>query len=612
MKGWLFLWLLQMNAGACPVADGSAAAPFYVDSSSAVLPATGSSCAPYFSLETALTAGQSLATVTISLRNPDSWPLWTVANTVTLQGNSNEVDLTGPITVSGSLEIEGAILVSTLLADAVFKVTGALTLTSCVLSHFPSLPILVEGQVFLLSCTLSHNAKGVAATLVLSGTFTASDSHFLYNAGTAGAVFFIYPASGVGSIQYTISNCDFQGNGAKAASSVLLLNDLGVISTLPQSLSFTGCRFKGHPSSTFQITSHVFTLEVQESVFEEENQILIGSLTQTSVTIAHISVLKCIGPLFVLTMSGQFLLANSTFSTINPGPVVFVTGRSPAISLVRLSSVEVRDIKNLGNTVYGNLVNSRAATVWMTDVYMRNFEGIISGIFSLAQTVLFSHNATFVNGTAPQYGIGQLTACTTVMNSTLFELVYSRGSMFIITASSTVFNQLIYRNIQGFWDPNLSAFTTNLLLIAPQTVAVIDGMVADLVRVGSPILYIYAGKCTIFNSRFSGPLGMGLFTVFGGSAVMRSSVYAFTEGRSIAKLLLGGYLEFDVLLLENLALSAPMVTISSQSTAYIRSLVLTNVTTEAVSKGQDYQLVIDSAFIVRSRVAALVHFSIGV
>ena len=612
MKGWVFLWLLQMKARACPLADGSASAPFFVDSSSAVLPATGSSCAPYPSLETALTAGQSLARVAISLQSPGSWPLWTVANTVALQGNSNEVDLTGPITITGSLEIDRAILVSSLLADAVLKVTGTLFLVSCVLSHFPSLPILVEGQVTLANSTLSHNAKGVAASLLLSGTLTAVDSHFWYNAGTAGAVFFIYPAGGTGSIQYTLSNCEFQGNGAKAASSVLLLNDLGVATALPQRISFSGCRFKGHPSATFQMTSHISTLEVQDSVFEGEHQILTGRLSMTTVTIAHISVLKCAGPLFALTMSGQFLLSNSSFDSINPGPVVFVTGSSPAVSLVRLASVDVRDIQNLGNTVYGNLVNSRSATIWMTDVHMRNFEGIISGIFSLAQTVLYSLNATFVNGTAPQYGIGQLTACTTVMNSTLFELIYSKGSMFIITASSTAFNQLTYRNIQGFWDPNLNAYTTNFLLFAPQTVAVIDGLVADLVRVGSPILYVYAGKCTISNSRFSGPLGMGLFTVFGGSAVLRSSVYAFTEGRSIAKMLLGGYLEVDVLVLENLALSAPMVTISSQSTAYIRSLVLTNVTAGALSKGQDYKLVIDSAFITRSNVAALVHFSIGV
>lgn len=613
MMAWLLLWLLQMTIRGCLWSDGSPSAPFFVDPSSIITSATGSSCAPYFSLETALIAGQALASVTISLGGPSSLPAWTLANSVVFLGNSNEIDVTGTVAVTGTVEFVTATLVSSLLVDAVFRVTGSLSLSSCVLSHFSSLPILVEGQVVLTSSTLSHNSKGVVASLVLKGTLTATDSHFLYNANTAGAVFFIYPSGGSGLVQYTISNCKFQGNGSKAASSVLLLNDLGVISSAAlQRIAFTGCRFEGHPAATFQIISRTFSLEVQDSSFEGENRILSGSLSMVNVTIARVTVVNCAGPLFSLSMSGLFLLSNSTFTSINPGPVVYVTGRGSSVSLVRLASLQVRNIQNLGNTVYGNLINSLSVTLWITDVYMSNFEGLISGIFALAQTVLYSSNTTFVNGTAPQYGIGQLTACTTVMNSTVFELVNSRGAMFIITASNTAFYQITYRNIQGFWDPTIMAYTTNCLLFAPQTVAIIDGLVAELVRIGSPILYVYGSKCTISNSKFTGPLGMGLFTVFGGSAVMRTSVYAFTEGRSIAKLLLGGYLEFDVLSLENLALSGPLITISSQSTAYIRSLLLRNVTTMAFSKGQDYKLVIDSAHITRSNVAALVHFSIGV
>jgi hypothetical protein len=311
-------------------------------------------------------------------------------------------------------------------------------------------------------------------------------------------------------------------------------------------------------------------------------------------------------------MSGQFLLTDSSFADISPGPVVYVTGRSPSVSLVRLASLEVRDVLNTGLTVYGGLVNSLSVTLWITDLYMCNFQGLTAGIFALSQTVLYSRNATFVNGTAPQYGIGQLTACTTVMNSTVFELVYGVGPMFFITASNTVFSQLTFRNIRGFWEPTIMAYTTNLLLFGPQTVSIIDGMVVELARIGSPILYVYFGKCTISNSKLTGPLGMGLFTVLGGSAVVRTSAFAFTEARSIAKLLLGGYLEFDELLLENLALSGALITISSQSTVYVRSLLLRNVTTVAFSKGQDYKLIIDHAHISRSNVAALVHFSIGV
>lgn len=130
---------------------------------------------------------------------------------------------------------------------------------------------------------------------VLGGLLTVSNSQFLNNAGTAGAVFLIYPTSGSEETRYLISDCLFEGNG-----SVLLLNDRGVTSFSIQSISFFKCKFTGHLASTFQVTSKLFNLDVSESSFDKETKSVKATLFGTNVTLSKVVVTRSTGPLFVL------------------------------------------------------------------------------------------------------------------------------------------------------------------------------------------------------------------------------------------------------------------------------------------------------------------------
>jgi len=132
------------------------------------------------------------------------------------------------------------------------------------------------------------------------------------------------------------------------------------------------------------------------------------------------------------------------------------------------------------------------------------------------------------------------------------------------------------------------------------------------VHPGSTLIYVYGSQCSLSNSRLTGPLGIGLFTIISSNVTVKTTALDFTAGKSIIKLLLGGYIEFDLLQLQDLTLSASILAISSHSSVSIRSLILINVTTVALSKGESFQMLVNDAHIVRSSVSSLVHFSTAV
>jgi len=490
---------------------------------------------------------------------------------------------------------------------------GVLNLSYCDISGFPGNLVLVRGKVVVSNCVFRNNVKGVFTNLQLGGTVTIANSQFYTNAAASGAVFFIYPTKGSAATTISVTNCAFEGNGLKGGSSVLSLNDMGAGQSIEsQTVLFSKCSFKGNLAAPFQAANQAFNITIDSGTFENEPQIVTGSLAMGNFTLSNCAISNSVGPLVALTMSGQLRINGTNFTNINPGPVVYVTGQSPATSLVYLNQVIVNFITNPGVTVLGNLINSMSTTMWLTDIRLSHFTAQIHALVFIAQSIFYSQGLSFYNGSASVGIIGYLVSSTVVMNDTLFDSVNSRGSMSSFTASNVEINRMTFRNIIGFWDVNLLVYTTNYIIINPGAVVTITGLIGEFAVPGSTTIYVNGGKCTLLNSHFAGPLGMGLITVLGGTAIVRTSTFRFTMGRAYVKLLLGGYFDIDILELQDLALTSPIITISSFSTAYIKHLVLTNVTSIALGKGQDYTIIVDRAQILRSSISSLAYFSISV
>jgi len=612
MKGWAFAWLLWRAAWACSLSDGSALAPFFVNET-ASLPPTGDSCAPFPSLQAALSASSSLSAVTISLQSSATFPFWTVSNSLTLLGNFFSLAFEEFVQVEGDLTIREATLTSTFTTEYILSSAGPLNLHHCTVQGFVSPPIVVITQVTVTHSVFVNNTRGVFYSLRIGGSLNLTDSQFLGNAVHSGAVFFVYPSSNPGSTYIRVSDCEFAGNGNIGASSVLALNDKTVSTNrnTVQWISFSRCWFRDSKAATFQLTSMFFDLTVQDCRFEREAQLLTGQ-SNRNVTIARVSAMNCAGPLVVLALSGNLSIQSSNFTDTNPGPVVYVTGSQPSASLVYLSELNITNIANPGSTVYGILLNAMSATVWMSDIRLSHFQSAANGLLYLSQTVLYSQGLYCLNGTSSEKVIGQFTASTVVMNATVFDALRSRGSMAICTTSSLTLRQVTFRRIEGFWNENVQVYTTSFLLLMPGSNTYIEALTAELVHPGSTLLYVFEGQCSLSDSRITGPLGMGLFTIMSGNVTVKTTALHFTEGRTLAKLLLGGQIHFDLLQLQDLQFSAPILTLSSQSAAYIDRLVLTNMSAMALSKGENYKVVVGGALIERSSVSSLAHFSIAV
>ena len=85
---------------------------------------------------------------------------------------------------------------------------------------------------------------------------------------------------------------------------------------------------------------------------------------------------------------------------------------------------------------------------------------------------------------------------------------------------------------------------------------------------------------------------------------------AFTSARSVFQMLLEAHIEIDLLKLDNLVLSGPIITSSTHSSLHAQDLRLTNVSGVALSKGREYEVRVDRAVVVGCRIGSLVHFSI--
>lgn len=190
MKSLLFLVVLS---AACLVPTGSPEFPYWIDTASTV-PATGSLCAPFPSLSSALSTLTSQPTVSCGLLSDVSVPLWTVNNEVTFEAWTHQVTVTGQISVSGTLALRNATIVTSITANSVFHVTGTLIFSQCSITGFTSPVVYTEGKVTVTHSVFQNNLKGVFTSLNLGAQIDLSDSEIVENCAAEGSIFFLYPS----------------------------------------------------------------------------------------------------------------------------------------------------------------------------------------------------------------------------------------------------------------------------------------------------------------------------------------------------------------------------------------------------------------------------------
>lgn len=609
----LLLLLLKASAGSCPTPDGSPTAPFYVDQASTEALASGSSCAPFTSLESALVAASSLTEVTISLQSQTSLLSRSLEDEVVLLGNLNQLDLTGTILVLGSLKIIQAKLTSSVSVDFILEVTGTLFLDTCNVTSFSSLPVHVRGKVDISNSLFSDNARGVFASFMLGGNLTVTGSQFFRNARNSGAVFFLSPASGQDATNYLISNCEFKGNGAKGRNSVLVLNEYSVLPSVEkQTITFLRSNFSGHPAPTFQLINRLFSLIIREGKFENETQLVTGTLIETNVTVAGISVSNSKGPLFVLQFPGIFNLTSSNFTNIGNGPLVHATGKGMSSSLIFLSRVRVAYISNSDKDVRSILILARYATVRLEYVHLENFTSTNVGVFDLFQSVLISQNFSSKNGTANQSVVGTSLFSSFNMWDTSIEALGTGGAMWVIFQSTANITRIKYRNIAGPYVAIIKSFITNLFTIRSRSEAVITGLDIQTVVTGTSLIYVYNSSLSFSSSVIAGPGGVPTLACNGGIFIIRDVVINITTSQSIIRNLAGGLIDIDRMILRDMTLTSAICTLSSDSIVRIQTLVISNTTCVAVTSGQHFNVEIDEALIENSNIGTLVDSGIVV
>ena len=487
-------------------------------------------------------------------------------------------------------------------------------MVNCEISDFLPVPVLVKGRVFISESHFKGNTKGVLFTPFLGGTVSVTQSEFRDNAGDSGAVFYISPQGGLTTTKYEITNCLFEGNGAKAPGSVLTLSGLEITeSTEPQIVSFSECIFRGNSRTTFQISNKKFNFIAEKCQFFNETQLIAGTLIGVSTIFTQISVSNSTGPLFFLYLSGHLSISNSSFVNIGTGPLITATGRAISFSFLSLSHVYLANISNHDPVTYGNLVSAQQVTINLTSVHIENFATSTRyGLFSLVGTVLYSFNLTAIRGTASVGVVGIITLSTIRLSETRFESLNSRGSMWTLVKTTGKIRGIQYRAILGSYNAVLKVYTTNFLTANQKSNISVERLVGELVNEGTPLIYVINATLTLTDSVLSGPIGAGVLTSQGGTAILRRVTFNITSARNLLVGLLGAYIDIDALTLSNCRLSSSLFGLSSDTEVRIETLTLRNVTSIALSKGQHFKLTIGEAIIDQGNIGSLVDFGIAV
>ena len=375
-------------------------------------------------------------------------------------------------------------------------------------------------------------------------------------------------------------------------------------------MSFSECEFSGHPTATFQLQISQFLFALDSSKFDGETQIAAGTLVNTNVTISSVSVTNCVGPPLSFQMSGVLHVAASNFTSVAVGPLLVVRGRSVTTSLVRVQQVRLLDILNMGTKVYGVMINAMNVALWVEQVELRNFTTVAYGVHYLVGVSFFSNQLSAYNGDAVQNIIGVMLASSFMINSTYFENVNSAGTMWMISSCTGSLNGIVFHKIQGVYHPLFGLYNINFFM-ATGTSMTVDGLQADLMNAGVTLLYNFYSVLNLYNSQFTGKLGLKLMTIHGGTSVIRNTTSSLSGGQSLIVLLLGSTLDLDRLVLRDLYVQNAFM-LSSGSSAYIQEILLSNVTCNSLFKGKQFHLVADQVAISKCAVSYLLDFSIGI
>lgn len=602
------LVLIWAMANACPLSDGSPVAPFYVNCTTSTNLFTGSSCAPFPSLDNALSVAAG-SKATISLLSSAWLSACNVTNTITLIANSNALELVGTVWVPGELKITQAKLVSSARSSFLLDITGTLILENCTVTGFQAFPIHVQGQVHVSNSLFTGNTRGVFASLVLGGNLTVIQSEFIRNAELSGAVFYIYPVKGLKATLFFIANCVFEGNGAKEGSSVLALNDYGAPTSLQkQTINFFTCRFQGHPVSTFQIISRLFILSIQESKFENETQLVIATLTNSAISLAQLAVTNSKGPLFVLRLLGVFNLTSSNFTYIEKGPLVTAKGVGASASLLWLAQLYVANISNSDLITYGNLLNAWDAAIWLDAVRIENFTCVTNGVFFLIQSVLLGRDFVANTGSSPSNIVGIAFFSVYSLNDTLIEALNSGGTMWNFFNCSAVFRRITYRRIDGFLTTS-KLYSTNLFIFRSNSEVSIDELDVVTQNQGTPLIFLFNSSLLLANSVVTGPIGLSAFSTNGGFFQLRQVTLNISIAISVIRGQAGGIFDIDVLSLRDTSVSHSVCSLSSDTMIVITNLLLVNVVSPSFTSGQHFTVTIEEARIEDSRLGTLLDSS---
>jgi hypothetical protein len=379
-----------------------------------------------------------------------------------------------------------------------------------------------------------------------------------------------------------------------------------------QTITFLQSNFSGSPAPTFQLINRLFSLSIREGKFENETQLVTGTLIETNVTISGVSVSKCKGPLFVLQFPGVLSLASSNFTHIEKGPLVAATGRGMSSSLVSLSQVRVAYISNANTGVRGILILATHATISLDTVHLENFTSSSVGVFDLYQSLLISQNFSAKNGTSISSIVGTSQFSAFSMRDTSIEALNSGGTMWVIFQSTVNLTRITYRNIIGPYAASVKVYITNLFTIRSRSEAVITGLDIQTVVPGTSLIYVYNSSLSLSNSVVSGPGGVPTFACNGGTFIIRDVVINITSAQNIIRNLAGGLIDIDRMVLRDMTLLYAICTMSSNSILRIQTLVLSNITCTAMTSGQDFNVTIGEALIENSRIGTLVDSGIVV
>ena len=284
-----------------------------------------------------------------------------------------------------------------------------------------------------------------------------------------------------------------------------------------------------------------------------------------------------------------------------------VTGESVVSSFVSLNDIHLSNMTNMGVITFGVLINAHFVSIQLSEVEIRSYQASTYGVFDLASSVLHATGLRVYNGTH-RNALGMVRLSTVDMRDFIFDRLMSSSGVWYLFSVIGSISHITFTNILGILKSS-SIYSTTIIGINWSNLLV-NQLEVTFALPGTPVIFSRSSQVLISNSVFKGIIGLSLLSIQSGNLEFRNTTMAFTSARSVFQLLLEAHIEIDLLSLNNLVLTGPIITSSSHSSIHAQDLRLTNVSGVALSKGKEYEVRVDRAVVVGCRIDTLVHFSI--